>query len=284
MKLLRFGHLGEEKPGILDNDGHIRDISAYVLDVTPNALSERSTIQQLQALDLSTLPVVDPSVRLGSCVGLVGKVICIGFNSRQHAQEMGVDRSKNHEPVVFMKPTSALSGPNDPILYCPHTKKLDWEAELAVVIGKQGKYIAASEAKDYIFGYTCMNDLSERFLQFETEDAQFTKGKCFDGSAPLGPYLVTKSEIPDAHHLQIKLWVNDKLRQDFNTNHYIYNEEQIIAYVSQYFTLYPGDVISMGSAPGSACAWGDDCFLRPGDEVRLQIEGLGEQRQVVIHE
>ena len=152
------------------------------------------------------------------------------------------------------------------------------------MIGKQGKYINLEQAKEHIFGYACFNDLSERYLQFETEDSQFTKGKGFDGSAVLGPYLVTKSAIKNAHNLQIQLWVNEQLRQDFNSKDYIFSEEQIIVYLSQYFTLYPGDIISMGSAPGSARAWGEDCYLKPGDKVSLQIEGLGRQSQTVVKE
>ncbi len=284
MKLVRYGDLGHEKPGLIDDQGRIRDISAYVSDINPTSMSDLSCFQKLERIDTNALPLIESKTRLGVCVGSIGKFICIGFNSQQHAAEIGIARSPNAEPIVFMKPSSALSGPNDPILFTRNTKKLDWEAELAVVIGKKGKYIPREEAKDYIFGYACCNDLSERYLQFETEDKQFTKGKCFDGAATLGPYLVTKSEIVDADDLHIKLWVNDQLRQDFNTCDYIYNTEHIISYLSQYFTLYPGDIISMGSAPGSACAWGKDCFLRPGDEIILNISGLGEQRQTVIQE
>lgn len=284
MKLVRYGALGHEKPGLIDDQGYIRDISAYVSDINPTSLGDPDCFQKLEHLDRNALPLVEAKTRLGVCVGSIGKFICIGFNSQQHAAEIGVTRSLHAEPIVFMKPSSSLSGPNDPILFTRYTKKLDWEAELAIVIGKKGKYIPLEEAKNYIFGYACCNDLSERYLQFETEDKQFTKGKCFDGAATLGPYLVTKSEIEDANDLQIKLWVNGQLRQDFNTGDYIYNTEHIISYLSQYFTLYPGDMISMGSAPGSACAWGEDCFLRPGDEIILNISGLGEQRQTVIPE
>ncbi|NCT56972.1 MAG: fumarylacetoacetate hydrolase family protein [Legionella sp.] len=186
--------------------------------------------------------------------------------------------------VAFYEPTSAICGPFDPILYTRMTKKLDWEAELGIVIGKQGKYIQQENARDYIFGYTCVNDLSERFLQLECGDSQFTKGKCFDNAAPIGPYLVTKDEVANPNQLDIKLWVNDQLRQAFNTRDYIHDDAAVVSYVSQYFTLYPGDMISMGSAPGNAKFWGEDQFLKPGDEVVLSIEGLGIQRQTVIHE
>ncbi|MBP6918796.1 MAG: fumarylacetoacetate hydrolase family protein [Legionellaceae bacterium] len=284
MKFVRFGKPGHEKPGMIDPQGGIRDISTYVSDINPNSLSEPFILQQFVKFDWTALPLVDSNVRIGPCVGSIGKIICIGFNSQQHALEMGVNRSNKSEPIIFLKPSSALAGPYDPIVHTRHTKKLDWEAELAIVIGKQGKYISLEHAKDHIFGYACFNDLSERYLQFETEDSQFTKGKCFDGAATLGPYVVCKSDIPNAHDLHIQLWVNDQLRQDFNSKDYIYSEEQIIVYLSQYFTLYPGDIISMGSAPGSASAWGSDCFLQPGDEVKLEISGLGKQCQAVIKE
>lgn len=284
MKFVRFGNVGHEKPGLIDSEGRIRDISAYMTDINPSTLSDSFALKQFEKFDWTSLPLVGDEVRIGPCVGAIGKIICIGFNSQQHALEMGVKRSHKSEPIVFLKPSSSIAGPNDPIIYARNAKKLDWEAELAVVIGKQGKYITLEHAKEYIFGYACFNDLSERYLQFETEDSQFTKGKCFDGAATLGPYLVSKSEIPNAHDLHIQLWVNEQLRQDFLSKDYIYSEEQIIVYLSQYFTLYPGDIISMGSAPGSAKAWGDDCYLKPGDKVKLEISGLGLQQQTVIKE
>ena len=284
MKFVRFGTLGQEKPGLIDPDGGSRDISAYVSDINPGSLSDPNSLQQFEKYDWTSLPLVRSNVRIGACVGSIGKIICIGFNSQQHAIEMGVSRPSHSEPIIFLKPNSSLAGPTDPIIYTRHTKKLDWEAELAVVIGKQGKYISVEHAREHVFGYACFNDLSERFLQFETQDTQFTKGKCFDGAGTLGPYLVSKSDIPDPHNLQIQLWVNEQLRQDFNSKDYIHSVDHIISYLSQYFTLYPGDIISMGSAPGSANAWGVNCFLKPGDAVKLQIFGLGMQSQKVINE
>lgn len=284
MKFVRHGCISQEKPGIIDEEGNIRDLSSYLPDIYPKLLCEDSHRNLLQQLDVSSLPLVDSKVRLGICVAGIGKIICVGLNSKLHAEEMGVDRSQASEPIIFMKPPSSLSGPNDPVVHTRHTKKLDWEGELAIVIGKQGKYIPESDALNYVFGYACFNDLSERYLQFETQDMQFTKGKCFDGAGVLGPYLVTKSEIADAHRLQIKLWVNDILRQDFNTSDYIFQPEWIISYLSQYFTLYPGDVISMGTGPGSARGWGDNYYLRPGDKLRFNIQGLGEQNQTVTKE
>lgn len=284
MKLLRYGNKGEEKPGVLDDAGVIRDLFHYLTDFDPKTLADPSLLMQLKALDLHHLPVVSADVRIGPCVGTPGKLVCVGFNSALHTQQMGIKPIARKDMVVFMKAGSSICGPFDPILHTRHTKKLDWEAELGVVIGKQGKYIKPEEASAHIFGYTCINDLSERFLQLETEDTQFTKGKCFDNAAPMGPYLVTKDEITDASNLEVKLWVNGLLRQEFNTRDYIHNAEAVVSYLSQYFTLYPGDVISMGSAPGNAISWGADAFLKPNDKVVLSIVGLGQQEQTVVVE
>ncbi len=284
MKLVRYGNLGEEKPGMVDEQGNIRDLSGHIIDFSPQHLSNIELISSLKKLKVDQLPLVEKSIRLGACVGMPGKVICIGFNSKLHTQQMGISPISEGEMVVFMKPTSSVCGPYDPILYTRHTKKLDWEAELGVVIGKKGKYITEDEAIEYVFGYTCINDLSERYWQLEAGDTQFTKGKGFDNAAPIGPYLVTKDEIPDSSNLQIKLWVNGELRQDFNTSDYINNERKVISYLSQYFTLYPGDVISMGSAPGNAKSWGENMFLKPDDKVVLAITELGKQEKIVVIE
>ena len=284
MKLVRYGKAGGEKPGIVDDDGNIRDISAYIEDISPQYLHNLDRILHLKRVNRDELPFVDKSTRLGACMGLPGKIICVGYNSRLHNQQMGVSPRSEREMTVFLKPSSSICGPNDPILYARHMKKLDWEAELGVVIGKKGKYITREQAKDHILGYACMNDLSERYLQFETEDTQYTKGKGFDNAAPLGPYLVTKDEIERSDELRIKLWVNGALRQDFITGDYIHNDEEVVSYLSQYFTLYPGDIISMGSAPGNAKSWGDNLFLRPNDKVILTIDGLGKQEQTVVIE
>jgi 2-keto-4-pentenoate hydratase/2-oxohepta-3-ene-1,7-dioic acid hydratase in catechol pathway len=284
MKLVRYGNCGEEKPGILDKEGQVRDLSDYFTDWDAKTLDNFDGLSQLHTLDFYQLPIIERHVRLGACVDRPGKIICVGFNSKLHAEELGLSCPTSTEIVVFLKPLSAMCGPFDPIFYTPNMKKLDWEAELGVVIGKKGKYISEDAAHEYILGYTCINDLSERYLQLETQDKQFTKCKGFDRAAPIGPYLVTKDEIEDANNLQIKLWVNGCLRQDFNTKDYIHNVTDVVSYISQYFTLYPGDIISMGSAPGSARSWGADCFLKPHDRVVLSIEGLGQQEQEVIIE
>ena len=284
MKFLRYGGVGKEKPGLLDDKGQIRDLSQYVSDFNPHTLCDHELMCRLHTLRVDDLPLVSPGVRIGACVGMPGKIICVGYNSRRHAKEMGQSVLTDRDMLVFMKPSSSVCGPYDPILYTRLMKKLDWEAELGIVIGKQGKYITKENAREYILGYTCINDLSERFLQLETEDTQYTKAKGFDNAAPMGPYLVTKDDVVDPSNLHIMLWVNGDLRQDFNTADYIHNDEAVVSYLSQYFTLYPGDVISMGSAPGSAAAWGNDLFLKPKDKVVLSITGLGKQEQMVIVE
>lgn len=284
MKLARVGARGEEKPAIVDDDNNLRDISTFLPDINPRSLAKIPLLDCIKDININRLPIIPASVRYGACIDMPGKIICIGFNSRAHATELGVSIQATNDILVFLKPSSALCGAFDPILYCRYMKKLDWEAELAIIIGKQGKYIPVERAHEYILGYSCFNDLSERYLQFETTDSQFTKAKGFDNAAPIGPYLVTKDEVHNSSDLQIKLWVNDIMRQDFNTCDYINNDTAVISYLSQYFTLYPGDVISMGSAPGSAAAWGDNQFLKPNDRVTLQIVGLGEQNQLVIPE
>ena len=218
MKLLRYGEAGEERPGLIDAQGNIRDLSHYISDFNPQTLADIDLINHLKTLNPEHLPLISKGVRLGACVGMPGKVICVGYNSRLHTEQMGVSPISEKEMVVFMKPTCAVCGPYDPILYSRHTKKLDWEAELGVIIGKKGNYITRDKAKDHILGYACVNDLSERYLQLETEDKQYTKGKGFDNSAPVGPYLVTKDEVPNSSNLHIKLWVNGEIRQDFNTS------------------------------------------------------------------
>lgn len=282
MKLLRYGAPGEEKPGLLDEHGNIRDLFYYLNDLDPQTLGDSSLPAQLAALNPNHLPIIDPSLRLGACVKNPGKIICVGLNSLRHAQQLGLEAPVNGEMVLFLKATSALCGPYDPILYSKMMKKLDWEAELAIVIGRKGKYIKESEAHEYIFGYTCMNDLSERYWQLETADKQFMKGKSFDHAAPLGPYLVTRQSLGSSAHIEVKLWVNDVLRQAFNTDEYTHQDAYIVSYVSQFFTLYPGDIISMGTGGDARTLEGQ--FLKPGDQIRLHIEGVGEQFQKVISE
>lgn len=278
MKFLRFGPIDQEKPGVLDSAGKIRDLSSLVKDLFPENLSRLS---QLKTSDLENFPLILGTPRIGSCLARPGKILCIGYNSRLHTLQMGNAPSTNGELTVFLKPSSALTGPYDPIPYSAILQKLDWEAELGVVIGKKGKNIPPERTGEHIFGYACFNDLSERYWQFETADKQYTKGKGMDGFAPLGPYLVTQDSLPDPGKLKIRLRVNGELRQDFSTAEYTNSPEMVVGYLSRFFTLYPGDLIAMGSGPGNAKFWGEDKFLKPGDRLELEIEGLGRQEQTV---
>jgi len=284
MKLFRYGARGQEKLGIIDQRGQRRDLSTICTDLTPKNLMQGQLMQQLALLDCSKLPLVPADARIAACIGAPGKMICIGFNSKLHTQQLHMkDMMDPKEMIFFLKTSSAMCGAFDDIPYTRMMKKLDWEAELGLVIGRQGKYIAQHEVDDYILGYCCVNDLSDRYLQREVGDTQFTKGKNFDNAAPLGPFLVTKEDIADPNQLQVKLWVNGELRQDFNTHDYVHNTHAVVSYVSQYFTLYPGDIISMGSGPGNAAAWNNQ-YLQVSDQLELEIEGLGRQKQQVIRE
>lgn len=278
MKFLRFGPIDREKPGVLDRQGRLRDLSALIPDLVPEALARLSGLTQ-ELID--TLPQVSGSPRFGPCLARPGKILCLGYNSREHTREMGRTQFPEEELLVFLKAQSALSGPYDPIPYSPLFRKLDWEAELALIIGEKGKNLSPEEAGSHILGYACFNDLSERFWQFETADKQYTKGKGMDGLAPLGPYLATQDEVPDPANLPIRLWVNGELRQDFSGAAYRFGPREAVSYLSRFFTLYPGDVVALGSGPGNAGAWGEDCYLKPGDLLEMEIKGLGRQRQEI---
>ncbi len=278
MKLLRFGIAGEERPGILDVDGKIRDLSGVVSDLNGEALSAES-LAKIASLDLSSLPLVNEPVRIGPCVAKVGKFICIGLNYADHAAESGLDVPK--EPVVFMKATSAISGPDDPIIRPRNSTKLDWEVELGLVIGKEARYVSEAEAMDYIAGYCVINDVSEREFQLE-RGGQWDKGKGCDTFGPIGPYLVTKDEVPDPLNINLWLKVNGKQFQNGSTKHMVFGPAFLIHYLSQFMSLQPGDVISTGTPPGVGLGQKPPIYLEPGDLVELGIEGLGSQRQEVI--
>ncbi|WP_165474773.1 fumarylacetoacetate hydrolase family protein [Legionella nagasakiensis] len=281
MKLLRYGASGQEKAGLLDDQGNIRDLSELLGDIDTSSLAFIK--ERLILTNIHTLPLVAKDVPIAAPIKQPGKIMCIGYNSLLHTQQMGASPLPESEMMVFLKPSCAISGPYDPILYTRHTKKLDWEAELGVVIGKKGKYLETDQAEEHIFGFLCVNDLSDRYWQFETADKQYTKGKGMDGFASIGPYLVSLDEVPDSTNLNVKLWVNGEVRQDFNTKDYINNAASVVSYLSQFFTLFPGDIIAMGSAPGNAKFWGEQ-YLKIGDKVTLEIEGLGKQEKHVIKE
>lgn len=278
MKLLRYGPLGQEKPGIIDENGDIRCLANIVSDIDGTTLSSDS-LQHIQTLNLTSLPLVSSDVRLGACVANVGKFLCIGLNYADHAAESGM--AIPDEPEVFTKATSAISGPNDDIVQPKNSDKLDWEVELAIVIGKHASYVNEAEAHQYIAGYCVCNDVSERTFQLE-KGSQWDKGKGCDTFGPIGPWLVTKDEVNDANNLSMWLKVNDKIFQNGNSNTMVFKPEYIVSYLSQFMSLQPGDVISTGTPPGVGLGQTPPLYLKPGDKISLGIEGLGTQDQVVI--
>ncbi|MGB9097075.1 fumarylacetoacetate hydrolase family protein [Erwinia sp.] len=276
MKLLRYGQPGEERPALLDAQGKLRDLSEVIDDLAGSALSPAS-LNKLRQLNVATLPLVEGSPRIGACVGNVGKFICIGLNYADHAAETGAEIPK--EPVVFSKWTSAIVGPNDAVEIPRDSLKTDWEVELGVVIGKGGRYISEADALSHVAGYCVINDVSEREFQIE-RGGTWDKGKGCDTFGPLGPWLVTVDEIPDANQLSMWLEVDGKRYQNGNTNTMIFKVPEIISYLSRFMSLQPGDVISTGTPPGVGMGQKPPVYLRAGQEIRLGIEGLGEQRQI----
>ena len=278
MKLLRHGPSGAEKPGLLHSDGTIRDLSGLVPDIGGAVLSDAG-ITMLRGIDPDTLPVVAADTRLGPCVAGTGKFICIGLNYADHAAESG--HAVPPEPVVFMKATSAICGPNDPIIIPRTSQKTDWEVELAVIIGTKAKYVSEDQALAHVAGYAVANDVSER--SFQTERAgQWTKGKSCDNFGQLGPWLVTRDEVADPQALPMWLTVNGAKMQDGSTTTMVYGVAHLVSYLSQFMTLHPGDVISTGTPPGVGMGMKPPRFLKAGDVVELGIAGLGQQRQDVI--
>lgn len=279
MKLLRYGEKGQEKPGLLDAQSQIRDLSGHIDDIAGQAITAEG-LATLRNIDPSSLPVVNGSPRLGPCVGRVGKFICIGLNYADHAAESGLDVPK--EPVVFNKWTSAICGPNDDVEIPRGSTKTDWEVELGVVIGKAGRYIDEANAMDYVAGYCVINDVSEREWQIE-RGGTWDKGKGFDTFGPLGPWLVTKDEIADPHALDLWLEVDGKRYQNGNTRTMVFKVPELIAYLSRCMSLQPGDVISTGTPPGVGLGIKPEpVYLKPGQEMRLGIAGLGEQKQRTV--
>ena len=278
MKLLRVGQKSSEKPAILDKDEKIRDLSSHIQDLNPDTLNFK-TISGLQNLDLSSLPELSSSDRIGSCVSKPGKFIAIGLNFSDHAAETGADVPS--EPITFMKATSSINGPNDNIEIVPGSKKLDWEVELGIVIGKETKHISEEKSQDHILGYCLVNDVSEREWQIE-KMGQWVKGKSHDTYGPIGPYLVTKDEISDINNLNMSLDVNGTRMQTGNTNTMIFNVDYIVSYLSKFMSLQPGDVITTGTPPGVGMGMKPQQFLKAGDTIRLSIDNLGEQNSKVV--
>lgn len=278
MKLLRYGPAGQEKPGLLDSKGQIRDLSGHVSDISGDVISA-SGLSKLKGIDVDSLPVVADGQRLGACVAGTGKFICIGLNYSDHAAETGA--TVPPEPIIFMKATSAIMGPNDNIEIPRNSVKTDWEVELGVVIGRTAKYVSEDEAMDYVAGYCLINDVSEREFQIERE-GQWTKGKSCDTFGPIGPWLVTKDEVADPQNLKMWCDVNGKRMQNGSSATMVYGVKYLVSYLSQFMSLQPGDIISTGTPPGVGLGMKPPLYLKQGDVVTLGIQGLGEQRQECI--
>jgi 2-keto-4-pentenoate hydratase/2-oxohepta-3-ene-1,7-dioic acid hydratase in catechol pathway len=277
MKLVRYGPAGQEKPGLVDKDGKVRDLSAHVGDIAGEAISPAG-LKKLAAIDPASLPEVNVD-RYGPCVAGTGKFICIGLNYSDHAAETGA--TVPPEPIIFMKATSAIVGPNDNVEIPRTSLKTDWEVELGVVIGKHAKYVSEDEALDHVAGYCLINDVSERAFQAERQ-GQWTKGKSSDTFGPTGPWLVTKDEIADPQKLKMWLEVNGHRYQNGSTETMVYGVKYLVSYLSQFMSLHPGDIISTGTPPGVGLGQKPNIFLKAGDVMTLGIEGLGEQRQDVV--
>ena len=278
MKLLRYGAPGQEKPGLMHTDGTLRDLSAHIPDVAGAVLTRLS---DLEAIDAGSLPIVPGTPRLGPCVAGTGKFICIGLNYSDHAAETGAKVPP--EPIIFMKATSAICGPDDPILIPRGSEKTDWEVELGVVIGKPGKYLTEAEAMNHVAGYCVINDVSERAYQTE-RSGQWTKGKSCDNFGQIGPWLVTPDEVPDPQSLKMWLTVDGQQMQNGSTKTMVYGVAHLVAYLSQFFTLHPGDIISTGTPPGVGLGMKPPRYLKAGEVVELGIDGLGTQKQVCVQD
>jgi 2,4-diketo-3-deoxy-L-fuconate hydrolase len=278
MKLCRYGKAGYEKPGVIDGEGRLRDLSKVVENIGPNEISPRQ-LKTLSRLKPETLPLVTGNPRLGVPYVGIGKFVAIGLNYSDHAKEAGLPLPA--EPIVFMKATTCINGPNDDIVQPKNSTKLDWENELGVVIGSQARYVSEADALNYVAGYCIVNDVSERSFQMAT--TQWDKGKGFDTAGPIGPWLVSSDEIRDPQNLEMALEVNGKRMQTGNTRTMVFSVAKIVSHVSQYMTLLPGDIIATGTPPGVGLGIKPSpVFLKPGDVMHLTIEGLGEQRQKVV--
>ena len=280
MKLLRYGPMGREKPGILDRHGKIRSLADIVADISGETISPKG-LAKLHKIKLDTLPIVRGNPRIGACVANPQKFIAIGLNYSDHAAESGLQVPP--EPVVFTKQVSCLSGPNDDVTIPPKSKKSDWEVELGVIIGTRAKNISKKDALSHVAGYCTINDLSEREFQVE-RSGQWTKGKSYDTFGPIGPWLVTVDEVKDPQNLHLWLELNGKRVQDGSTATMVYGVAYIVAYLSEFFTLLPGDIITTGTPPGVGMGMKPPQYLKPGDKMRICVEGLGEQNQKVVRD
>jgi 2-keto-4-pentenoate hydratase/2-oxohepta-3-ene-1,7-dioic acid hydratase in catechol pathway len=278
MKLLRYGTKGQEKPGILDKAGKLRDLSATIADINPETLAPAS-LDRLRKLDPASLPLVAGEPRIGACVTQIPKIVCVGLNYTDHAKETNSPIPK--EPILFMKATSSLNGPHDEVMLPKGSQKSDWEVELGIVIGSVTRYVSVHDALKHVAGYCIVNDVSEREFQIE-RGGQWTKGKSADTFCPIGPWLVTADEVPDPGKLELFCEVNGKTMQKGTTANLIFHVGHIVSYISHFMTLMPGDVIPTGTPAGVGLGMKPPVFLKPGDTMRLGITGLGEQRQKVV--
>lgn len=278
MKLLRFGPIGQEKPALLDSDGHVRDLSGKVDDFAGQGVS-LDALKQISAIDIDSLPVVEAPGRIGCCLASVPNFYCIGLNYSLHAKESGM--AEPPEPILFSKTTSSLSGPFDPVIIPRGSVKSDWEVELGVVIGKTALYVSEEDALDYVAGYCTINDVSERSFQFDRQ-GQWIKGKSAPTFGPVGPYLVTSDEVGDPQNLRVSLDLNGETVQDSNTSDMIFSVRQIISHMSQFMELMPGDIIATGTPSGVGLGMTPPRFLKPGDVMEIEVAGLGRQRQETI--
>ena len=279
MKFLRVGSLNKEKPSIIDKNGIIRDLSSIIEDLNPITINQ-NTIEKIKKSDLTKLQEIPKNFRIGACVSNPEKFIGIGLNYSDHAEE--TDMKPPSEPIIFIKANSCISGPNDNVIIPKNSKKTDWEIELGIVIGKKAQYISEDKSLEYIFGYCIVNDISEREFQIERSGGQWDKGKGCDTFGPIGPYLVTKNEIKNIQDLNLELKLNGKITQKGNTNKMIFGVKHIVSYLSHFMTLNPGDIITTGTPPGVGMARNPQIFLKPGDEMILNIDNLGSQKQKVI--
>ena len=280
MKLLRYGPIGKEKPGILDSEGRIRDLSSVIPELDGSAIGPKA-LDKLRKVKIDKLPLVRGNPRIGSCIANPQKFIAIGLNYSDHAAESG--STVPPEPIIFTKQVSCLSGPNDTVTIPPKSKKSDWEVELGVIIGTRAKNIKKKDALQHVAGYCTINDLSERAFQTE-RSGQWTKGKSYDTFGPVGPWLVTADEIKNPQNLHLWLELNGKRVQDGNTKTMVYSVAHIVAHLSEFFTLMPGDIITTGTPPGVGMGMKPQRFLKPGDKMRIGIDGLGVQEQVVVRD
>jgi len=279
MKFLRVGSLNREKPAIIEEDGIIRDLSSVISDLNSSTVNQ-NTIEKIKKINLNKLPEINENIRIGPCVANPEKFIGIGLNYSDHAEETGMKPPS--EPIIFIKANSCISGPNDNVIIPKNSKKTDWEIELGIVIGKKAQYISEDKSLEYIFGYCIVNDISEREFQIERSGGQWDKGKGCDTFGPIGPYLVTKNEIKNIQDLNLELKLNGKITQKGNTNKMIFGVKHIVSYLSHFMTLNPGDIITTGTPPGVGMARNPQIFLKPGDEMILNIDNLGSQKQKVI--